>query len=330
MRSSPRTKLLFALTASVLISFAVGWNVGKNQTLKEIGDATAQPVRVTDPEFPYIHPLVSIAIPNATGFPELERVKGDVNAIIEKARTEHRASDVGVYFREPNNAHWFGINENDKFDPGSLIKVPIMLAYLKESESDPRVMKKQLYYDPSKKDPVPNPLPAQLTRGWYSAEALLRAMIVDSDNVAKDILFDNIPAATIQDVFDEVSANFLKDPSGTISPKEYIIILSRIYSATYLDRAHSNYAMQLLTQTTFKDGLVAGLPGDVKVAHKYGDRGIYEEGKPIGVELHDCGIVYNGKNPYNLCVMTKGTDSQVLSRIISDISATVYKDRDDF
>ena len=330
MRINNRMKLVTGVLACALASFALGWDLSRYETLKEVGDATAQPVRFADPEFPYIHPLVSIAIPNAKGFPELEHVKQDVVDIIRKATDEHRATDVGVYFREPNNAHWFGINENNKFDPGSLIKVPIMLAYLKQSELDPKIMKKQLYYDPAKNDSLPNPLPAQLPRGRYPAEELMRAMIVDSDNIAKDVLFDNMPAATIQDVFDEMSANFLKDPTGTISPKEYIIILSRIYSATYLDRALSNYAMELLTQTTFKNGLVAGLPKDVQVAHKYGDRGIYEEGKPVGVELHDCGMVYAGKNPYSLCVMTKGLDSSTLAKTISDISAVIYADRGDF
>ena len=330
MRAHRGIKLTVVIAALVAVSFALGWFLSRTVTLREIGDATAQPVRFTDPEYPFIHPLVSIAIPNAAGFPELERVKNDVTAITKKAVAGPDVSDVGVYFREPNNAHWFGIGENSKFDPGSLIKVPIMLAYLKQSELDPGVMKKRLYYDPSKKDSLPNPLPAQLPRGWYTAEQLLRSMIVDSDNVAKDVLFDSMSATTIQDVFDEMSANFLKDPSGTISPKEYIIIISRIFSATYLDREHSNYAMKLLTQTSYKDGLVAGLPSTVKVAHKYGDRGIYEDGKPVGMELHDCGLVYADANPYNLCVMTKGTDGAAQAKVIRDISAAVYRDRKDF
>jgi beta-lactamase class A len=204
-----------------------------------------------------------------------------------------------------------------------------MLAYLKGAESDPGMLQQKMYYDPKENDPLPNALAAQLSAGTYTASRLLEAMIVDSDNVAKDVLTNHLTDKELQDVFDETNSNFLQDPSGTISPKEYIIILSRIYSATYLDRANSNYAMELLTKATFKDGLSAGVPADVKVAHKYGERGVYQDNVLTGVELHDCGLIY-AETPYYLCVMTKGTDENALAGVIKDISAAVYNDRAQF
>ena len=307
----------------------LGWYASRFETLHEVENNSVHPVRYADANYPLINPLVSVAIPDSTGFPELKGVKHDVQTVIDAARRKGNVSDVGVYFRLPDNAHWFGINENGKFDPGSLIKVPIMLAYLKEAETRPSILDTRLYYDPAgKSDPLPNALPAQLPRGSYNAARLLQAMIVDSDNAAKDILVDHIAPAALQHVFDETSSNFLKDPSGTISPKQYIIILSRIYSATYLNRYYSNYAMDLLTKTTFQ-GLALGLPKDVRLADKYGERGVYEDKLLIAVELHDCGLVY-ADTPYYLCVMTKGTDMGMLTGLIRDISSAVYKDRGSF
>jgi beta-lactamase class A len=154
-------------------------------------------------------------------------------------------------------------------------------------------------------------------------------MIEDSDNVAKDLLANHLSNQALQDVFDETDSTFLQDPSGTITPKQYIIMLSRIYSSTYVDRYFSNYAMSLLTKTTFKDGLVAGLPQGVNVAHKYGERGVYEDKTLTAIELHDCGLVY-AETPYYLCVMTRGTDESQLANIIKNISAVVYNDRQSF
>jgi beta-lactamase class A len=329
MRLRSISLLKFFLGFVVLIVvFALGWYTSRLQSLSETVKNTAQPVRYQDPDYPLINPLVSVVIPNATGFPELRAIKSDVQNIINAAK-QRGVTNVGVYFRLPVNAHWFGINENDKFDPGSLIKVPIMLAYLKEAETTPHILEDRLYYNPKDNDPLPNALPAQLSVGTYPASHLLEAMIVDSDNVAKDVLASQLSDKALQDVFDETNSNFLQDPSGTITPKQYIIMLSRIYSATYLDRYYSNYAMSLLSKTTFKDGVAAGLPANVQVAHKYGERGVYEDNRLVAVELHDCGLVY-AETPYNICIMTKGSDENVLAGVIRDISAAVYKDRASF
>src|SRR5262249_1238279 len=157
---------------AVVATFAVGWYASRYETLWEVSKNAAQPVRYSDPDFPLISPLVSVAIPNATGFPELNKVKNDVQNIVNAAQESGSGSGAGIYFRLPENAHWFGIHENNKFDPGSLIKVPIMLAYLKEAESNPGILNDKLYYNPKNNDPLPNALPAQLSAGTYSAATL--------------------------------------------------------------------------------------------------------------------------------------------------------------
>lgn len=315
---------------ALLSVFALGWYASRFETLREVENNVAKPVRYSDPNFPMISPLVSVSIPNATGFPELKSTKRDVEEIIRKAKATDDVETVGVYFRQPLNAHWFGINENDGFDPGSLIKVPVLMAYLKRAEHDPATLQKKLRYIADTPQGVPNALAPNLKSGSYTVEELLRSMIVDSDNVAKDILIDNIDPLAIQEVFDEMNLNFLKDPSGTITPKQYVIILSRIYNATFLSRYYSNYAMQLLSQASFKDGLVAGLPETVQVAHKYGERGVYEDKELVAIELHDCGLIYAEDDPYYLCIMTKGKNEASLMKTIGDITAAIYSHRNEF
>jgi hypothetical protein len=83
-------------------------------------------------------------------------------------------------------------------------------------------------------------------------------------------------------------------------------------------------------QHGFTLGLIAELPKSIRVAHKYGERGVYQDGVLIGIELHDCGIVYAPENPYYLCVMTRGTELKKLSNLIADISAKVFADRTSF
>jgi beta-lactamase class A len=309
--------------------FGAGWI---SATALSPAPATAAPVRVKDPNYPLISPLVGVAFPATSNFPELAKVNRDVQAIVDNAKASGAAEDVGVYFRVPANAHAFGINADKGFDPGSLLKVPIMIAYLKEAEGDPRVLLRRYAYVPEHEpDPsVPNELGPQLKRGTYSAQELIEAMIETSDNVSKDILTDHADPMILQDVFDEMAVNFLKDPSGLITPRQYVTFFSRLYSAAYLDRENSNRALAFLTNTAFTQGLIAELPKSIRVAHKYGERGVYQDGVLIGIELHDCGIVYAPENPYYLCVMTRGTELKKLSNLIADISAKVFADRTSF
>src|SRR5207253_164364 len=103
------TKTALICTFAILGTFAAGWYTSRALTLREVGDNTARPVRYNDPNYPLISPLISVAIPNASGFPELKRVKSAVERVITAAKENGAVSDVGVYFRLPVNAHWFGV-----------------------------------------------------------------------------------------------------------------------------------------------------------------------------------------------------------------------------
>lgn len=109
-----------------------------------------------------------------------------------------------------------------------------------------------------------------------------------------------------------------------MSPKSYAFFYRVLYGSTYLTRAMSEKALELLTTPDFTDGLVAGVPAHTTVAQKFGEHSF--EGVPDteSKQLHDCGIVYHPEHPYLLCVMTKGSDFQRLSKVIKEVSETVY------
>ena len=88
----------------------------------------------------------------------------------------------------------------------------------------------------------------------------------------------------------------------------------------------SEKALEFLSQTEFKKGIVGNIPSDVKVAHKFGERTyLSSTGTLVYKELHDCGIVYASNNPYVLCVMTRGNDFEKLEDLIQSISQTAYE-----
>ena len=125
------------------------------------------------------------------------------------------------------------------------------------------------------------------------------------------------------DIFHDLNIDVPTEvPDFTISAKNYSTFLRILYNSTYLNDSDSEKALDILSKTTFVDGLVAGVPKGTTIAHKFGEHvSSFHE-----IELHDCGIIYYPQNPYLLCVMTKGQDFSKLAKIIADISAMVYNE----
>jgi beta-lactamase class A len=150
-------------------------------------------------------------------------------------------------------------------------------------------------------------------------------MIIYSDNTAKSLILENVDQGYLARVYSDLGLSVpdFKNPDYLISLKDFVTYFRVLYSVTYLNKTMSEKALRLLTETEFKDGIAAGLPPEITVAHKFGERG-YPNGTK---ELHDCGIVYLSKSPYLLGVMTKGRDFDILKDIVKDISRIVYRYR---
>ena len=240
-------------------------------------------------------------------------------------------SDASVYFINYGKSGSFAINQNAPYYPASLLKVIIMVAYLKEADANPAVMQQQFTYTQAiaQVETIPYEAPSELTVGIsYTAQQLVDKMIIDSDNGAMGTLLANIPDAKIEQVFSDLG---IPGPTGDgstyeISANDYSLFFRVLYNATYLSRASSEEALSLLSQATFKDGLVSGMPAGTLVAHKFGEHVTGTGADITSVELHDCGIVYVPNGPYLLCVMTKGPTLGNLETAIAGISKLVYAD----
>ena len=56
---------------------------------------------------------------------------------------------MSIYFRNLETGDWVGINQNEDYDPASLLKVPVMILYLKHAESDPSILSRTYAYTAS-------------------------------------------------------------------------------------------------------------------------------------------------------------------------------------
>lgn len=280
------------------------------------------PWREKQSGYPLINPLLGCQFSEDVAATDLLPLKESISKIIA---TGNKSDDVAFYFRRLNDGAWTGINEEREFDPASLLKVPLAIAYLRYAEHYSGVMDKTLVWEGNDYNEGENiqSLRAIASGKPYTVTQLLEAMLTESDNNAFLALYHNIYKKFLTDVYGELGLSVSADGQvSTVSPKQYSLFFRILYNASYLNRENSEYAMDMLSRSSFQNGIAKPLPRDVVVAHKFGERG--DSKNPSEKELHDCGVVFYAKNPYILCVMTQGPDFGSLENLIQKISARVF------
>lgn len=316
---------IFVIIASVGVGFAGGFIYAKkNNFFSEKISEIHQKLNIG--EYKFINPLLECDNIENISNKKINEIKSKVQDLINKEIIQKNINFVSVYFRDLNNGPWFGINEKEKFMPGSLLKVPLMLSIFKIAESNPGILQEKILYE-SGKDETPQyfqPKKEIETGKTYTVEELVVAMIKYSDNNASLLLGQIITFEQLKESYANLG---IETPSlgsdYSIFVRTYASFFRILFNATYLNRDLSEKALEILSQSTFKDGLRAGVPANIVIVHKFGERGFSENNEN---QLHNCGIIYEPEKPYVLCVMTRGNDFKKLSNIIKNISSIVYKE----
>jgi len=234
---------------------------------------------------------------------ELKSFRDKMEELINSEIGNKKATHIAVYFRDMNDGPWFGINEKEPFLPGSLLKIPIMMGYLKEAESYPGILAERVPFD-RKFSPFGQYIRPSMEIEYgksYTIEELIYRMVVYSDNYAALLLRGYEDERIYGKVFTDLDITAPTESEPFISVKKYASFFRILFNASYLDKEASNTALKMLKDAEFRGGLVAGIPSNLMVAHKFGESKLNNE-----KQFHDCGIVYYPKNPYLLCVMSRG------------------------
>jgi len=258
---------------------------------------------------------------------DYEPLRLQLRDVIDEYSESKTVPHISVFFRDLKNGPRFGIREYENFIPASLLKVPIMIALLHQADRDPTLLDQHLTLQD--KGYINDFTTAKQTETLelntaYPVRVLLEKMIKYSDNNSTFLLLDKIneyglPANS--NTFSDLGT--MKLMNGRIDNTRLISLVNlyvTLYNASYLSKENSQLALKLLSQTTFTQGIVAGVPEGIRVAHKYGVDTVAEKGD----ELHDCGIVYHKSTPYVLCILTAGGDIKAESVAIQQISRLVY------
>lgn len=281
-------------------------------------------------KFSYINPLLECELGKryiAQGKPR--PYVTDIENYIESEKSKRNVSEVSLYYRDLNNGPWIGIEEDALFFPASLLKVPIVMYFYKESESKPGLLQTtvtvpKIIYK-SNINQLYKPEESIQQGQQYTYHQLIDYAIRYSDNDAVSLLQNISAGKHIDKIFKDLHlfVDFnAPDKNGFMSVKDYATFFRILYNTSYLSQSNSEEMLKLLSNTTFDQGIRKFIPEDIKVAHKFGEIELDMHGYS---QLHDCGIVYYPSHPYILCIMTRGHDKKILANTIANLSRIVYE-----
>ena len=219
---------------------------------------------------------------------------------------EFDSDSVSVYVEFLNTGANISINSDNYIWPASLAKIPLALAVMKKVESGDWKLSNELVLLPGDKNTesgdAENPLDEYPTGTRFTIETLLKELLVNSDNTAFFILGRNLHDDEIKQVVDGLGLEELFSAEGRVSAKEYSRLFRALYTASFLNREHSEMLLQWLDDSPFNEFLSRDIPESVPFPHKYGEK--------INLNVYaDSGIVYIPNRPYIITVLVQGDET---------------------
>ncbi len=313
--------LVGVLSSFVLINKASVGKGGKETLSPVVNDCISNMDQIRDKKSQFIKPLLltDVVVQDRS----MSGLRSGIQSYINQQVSANVLQVASVYVRKMDNGSHISINENELFNPASLMKIAYLISFLEEEDLNPGKLQKRLYFD---KHFVAgnnqNIVDFQLKeKSYYTVAELLYAMIVYSDNDATTVLMQNLNNTVFKKLFSDLQ---LPPPPSQgeyfIGAADYAKFFRVLYSSTYLSAKSSEYAISLLLKSSFTEGICSGFDAGIPVAHKFGERILNNV-----AQLHECGIVYYNDSPYLICVMSKGNNLDPLKKVMGEISGIVFQ-----
>ena len=236
-----------------------------------------------------------------------------------------------------------GINDSISVHAASTMKVPVMLEVFRQAENaifslDDSLLIKNEFASIIDGSPFSLDMSEDGGDRLYAMigkketiRSLVNEMITYSGNLATNLLIEKVQAKNVQRFIRSLGAEDMQVLRGvedikayragknnTTTAKDLAIIFQNILSGDHWKEKSRQEMIAILLDQKFRKKIPAGLPEDVKVAHKTGS---------ITKIDHDSGIIFPGdREPYILVVLTKGFENhEEAQQCIAEISRMVYE-----
>ena len=248
-------------------------------------------------------------------------------------------ADVAVAFRTLDGKIEWLYREHEPFHAASTMKIPVMIELfhqVKEGKlklEDPLTVHNEFHsivdgsiYKLDTSDDSDAAL-YKLEGQTQTLAQLCELMITVSSNFATNLLIEKLGVENIHATVHALNADEMKVLRGVEDNKAFEkglsnsttasglrLLLEALSSGKAVDADSSRQMVEILKRQTFNDGIPAGVPSGVAVAHKTGE---------ITKIYHDAGIVY-APRPFVLVILVRGLADRNAAILMAEITRRLY------
>lgn len=269
----------------------------------------------------FTRPLIMADTPNEST--DLLDLKNNIIETINNEKAHTGITRVSVYYRAMESGKWIAVNGGEQFSMASIMKILTMIYHLRYNEQNPGWLNNRIKIINYTTGNIQTEEGPKLETGKeYTIEELMKYMIMYSNNNATANLNTLMNFEKYSELMRDIGIP-VPDPKAadyTLNSIECSRFLRVLYNTSVLSNNSSEYALKLLTQSSYHGGLLHDITNkDLRVAHKFGERFLPNEN-----QMHETSIFYVNDNPYLLTVLTGGRDTAEESSLIGKIGALVY------
>ncbi|OLP20165.1 hypothetical protein BST81_01660 [Leptolyngbya sp. 'hensonii'] len=267
-------------------------------------------------------PIVSTPVELKLG-EELTALKTEVQALT----AQNSGLTAGVFFVDLDTGAYIDLNGDSTFSAASMIKVPILVAFLQDVDAGKIRLDEMLTMRPDLIGSGSGVIQYRTPGTQFTALEIATKMIVISDNTATNMLIDRLGGiAALNQRFQSwgltgtLVYNLLPDLEGTnvTRPKELATLMFRVSQGDLLSIRSRDRMLDIMRRTETDTLLPRGLDDNATISHKTGD---------IGSMVGDVGVIDapNGKRYVAVAMVKRPHNDSRAQEMIRRISRAAYQ-----
>jgi len=243
--------------------------------------------------------------------------KFDPTPVLEEIKnlTKDLLGTYGVYVYRFEDGKEYGLQQNEIFPAASLMKLPVILTLYQEAEAGKINLEEEYKLLEKDKRGGAGILQSRPAGEVYTYRKLAELMGQYSDNTANNVLVKILGPEKIQQTIDNLGMKKTNFAEYETTPQDIGLFFRKLYEGGVVTSQHKEEILKFLTKTGFEDRIPAGIPKEVRVAHKIGTE--------IGV-FSDAGIVFSQK-PFVLVIMSREAKESEAKEALPKIAKAVWE-----
>lgn len=256
-------------------------------------------------------------------------------------RIQKSGAEVALAFRMLDGKTEWLFNPDEKFHAASTMKIPVMIELFHQVQEgklkwdDALLIKNEFHsladgsmYTLNAADDSDAELYKAVGQ-TRTLRQLSELMITTSSNFAANLLIEKLGVENIRATVHSLGADgmnvlrgvedekaFEKGLNNTTTARGLLQLLDAIARGKAVDQHSSQQMIEILERQKFNQGIPAGLPTGIRVAHKTGE---------ITKIHHDAAIVF-APRPFVLVILVRGiADTKVSAALMADITRELYQ-----